>query len=86
MMERWAEEYRLKKEQCNASERKEKYQMSFEFDMDRARERELNDHLEATYGHKPQFDPDYFDEERAEAREREQAEFRKWMEAKECND
>lgn len=79
MMERWAEEYNLQKE-------RNKKQMSFEFDMDRARERELNDHLDKTYGYKAEFDPDFFDECKAERYEQAQREYREWLEAKECND
>lgn len=55
MMDRWAEEYELQKE-------RNKKQMSFEFDYDTLRDRELNDYLEKTFGPRaiPEYDP-YFD-------------------------
>lgn len=80
MMERWAEEYKLQQE-------RNKKQMSFEFDYDKIRERELNDYLDSTYGHKAHFDPEYFDEEAAERREANIAGFREWLDKRdECCD
>ena len=59
--------------------------MSYDSDLDKARDIELNQYLERTWV-KVLDDPDFYDECRAERYEHDQKEFNDWLDAKEIND